>query len=124
METWDLWYPDAAAQGLPFCRARIDAADVVLVHAAPEVLRVEVRDDDGNILASGDQLRRAGASYPMTRLRREGRAIVREDGWPGEADVRRVVLLPGGEAGVLQQWWHASDGSEWRWAVEFYNRRG
>ena len=123
MYTWDLWYPNAGSQGLPFCRANIDSADVVLVHAAPEVLRVEVRDDAGSGVAFEDQSRRAGDYYPMTRLRRDGSRIVREDGWPDESDVGRVVLLPGGEAGVLQRWWNADDGSEWRWCVEFYNRR-
>ena len=34
-QVWDLWYPDAAAQGLPFARGRLDSTDVLLVHAAP-----------------------------------------------------------------------------------------
>ena len=123
MHTWDLWYPNAAAQGLSFARARIEAADVVLVHAAPDVLRVEVRDDDGALVARGDQLRLHGASVPMTRLRIDDAAVLREDAWPGEDDIGRVVLLPGGEAGTLRAWWNAPDGSEWRWSVEFYNRR-
>jgi hypothetical protein len=124
METWDIWYPDAAATGLPFCRARIEHADEVLLHAAPESLRVEVRDEEGRRLASGDGLRRAGASFPMTRLRRDGERIVRSDGWPAaEGDRGRIVLLPGGEAGMLTSWWNAEDGSEWRWSVEFYNRK-
>ncbi|MBI2761309.1 MAG: hypothetical protein HYX51_07795 [Chloroflexi bacterium] len=29
-EIWDLWFPDAGAQGLPFARGRMDQADVVL----------------------------------------------------------------------------------------------
>jgi hypothetical protein len=125
METWDIWYPDAAASGLPFCRARIAHADEVLVHAAPESLRVEVRDDKGRLLASGDGLRREGASFPMTRLRRERDQIARSDGWPdADGDRGSVVLLPGGEAGTLTSWWNADDGSEWRWSVEFYNRKG
>ena len=28
METWDLWYPGAAATGLPFARGRLDPTDV------------------------------------------------------------------------------------------------
>ncbi len=123
MEIWDLWYPNAGAQGLSFCRARLEPTDELLVHAAPDVLRVEVRDDAGELLASGDQLRLAGAYFPMTRLRREGARILREDGWPSSSDVGRVVLLPGGEAGTLLAWQHALDGSEWRWSIEFYNRR-
>lgn len=123
MEIWDVWYPSAAAQGLSFCRARIEPQDVLLLHAAPDVLRVEVRSDEGALLASGDQLRLAGPYVPMTRLRRQGRAVTREDEWPGAEDVGRIVLLPGGEAGVLGDWWHAPDHSEWRWSLEFYNRR-
>ena len=123
MEIWDLWYPNAAAQGLSFCRARLDPTDELLVHAAPDVLRVEVRDDDGVVLASADQLRLAGTYFPMTRLRREGGRIAREDGWPSAGDIGRVVLLPGGEAGILREWQHADDGSEWRWSIEFYNHR-
>ena len=86
MEIWDLWYPNAGAQGLSFCRARLDPTDELLVHAAPDVLRVDVRGDDGELLASGDQLRLAGEYFPMTRLRREGARIVREDGWPTPRD--------------------------------------
>ncbi|HXK33550.1 MAG TPA: hypothetical protein VNM91_06030 [Dehalococcoidia bacterium] len=123
METWDLWYPGGGADGLPFARARIDPADVVLVHAAPRRLRVEVRDDAGNRLAFGDDLRREGDDVPVTRLVRVGGRIRREDGWPRDDDVGRAVLLPGGEAGRLLSWWNAADGSEWRWQVEFYNRR-
>ena len=124
LETWELWYPSAAATGLPFARSRIDPADVVLVHAAPSVLRVEVRSDDGERLAFADNLKRDGPYFPMTRLRRtSGGSLLREDGWPADDDIGRVVLLPGGEAGVLQKWWNAGDGSEWRWSVEFYNHR-
>ena len=122
IEIWDLWYPNAAAQGLPFARGRLRATDVLLVHAAPDALRVEVRDDAGNLLASGDQLR-ATADRPMARLRRDGRRVVREDVWPEAEDVGRPVILPGGEVGILQAWWNAPDGQEWRWSVEFYNHR-
>jgi hypothetical protein len=123
METWELWYPNAAATGLLFARARIDPTDTVLVHAAPDALRVEVTDDGGRRLAFGDQLRRQGPYIPMTRLRRSGGSLLREDAWPADDDLGCVVLLPGGEAGLLRSWWNAADGSEWRWSVEFYNRR-
>jgi hypothetical protein len=59
----------------------------------------------------------------MSYLVREGDRIRSEDGWPTQADLGRVVLLPGGEAGILKSWWHADDHSEWRWQVEFYNHR-
>jgi hypothetical protein len=123
MEIWDLWYPDAGAQGLAFCRARVEPVDEVLVHAAPESLCVEVRSNAGAVLAAGDRLLLRGPYFPMTRLRREGERILRTDAWPVPADIGRVVLLPGGEAGVLKAWWNAPDGSEWRWSVEFYNCR-
>jgi hypothetical protein len=121
-EVWDLWYPNAAAQGLPFARGRLDATDVLLVHAAPDALRVEVRDDEGRRVAFGDQLART-ADRPIARLRREGDRVTREDLWPEAADISRPVILPGGEVGILISWWNAPDGSEWRWRVEFYNHR-
>jgi hypothetical protein len=121
-EIWDLWFPDAAAQGLPFARGRLDHTDVLLVHAAPESLRVEVRDDAGHPLAGGDGLKRTG-DRPIARLRRDGDRITREDLWPEDEDIGRPVILPGGETGILKAWWNAPDGSEWRWQVEFYNHR-
>ncbi len=48
---WDLWYPHSASTGLSFARARLDATDQVLVHAAPDSLSVTVRDDRGDGLA-------------------------------------------------------------------------
>ena len=122
IQIWDVWYPDAAAQGLPFARGRLDATDVLLVHAAPETLDVDVRADDGRLLARGRGLRRT-AERPMARLTRRGDRIEREDLWPEASDLGRPVLLPGGEVGILLEWWNAADGSEWRWRVEFYNLR-
>jgi hypothetical protein len=119
---WDLWYPRAAATGLPFARGRLDATDVLLVHAAPEVLDVAVRDDDSRLLALGKDLKRT-ADRPMARLTKRGDRIEREDLWPAQADLGRLVILPGGEVGILLDWWNAADGSEWRWRVEFYNHR-
>ncbi len=122
LEIWDLWYPNASAQGLSFARGRLDATGVLLVHAAPESLRVEVSDDEGNRLAFGDQLART-ADRPMARLTRERDRIVRVDLWPEEQDIGRPVILPGGEVGILLSWWHSSDEQEWRWQIEFYNHR-
>src|SRR4051794_18482665 len=110
-EVWDLWYPNAAAQGLPFARGRLERTDVLLVHAAPPTMRVAVFDDAGKLLAAGDQLERT-AERPMTRLMRHGIAITREDRWPSGTDIGRPVILPGGEVGILQSWWNAEDGSE------------
>jgi hypothetical protein len=122
IQVWDLWYPDAAAQGMPFARGRVDATEVMLVHAAPDRLRVEVRDDDGRLVARTDGLERT-ADRPMARLTRDGDTITREDLWPEEEDIGRLVILPGGEVGVLQSWWNDDAGEEWRWQVEFYNHR-
>ena len=123
LETWELWYPKASAAGLSFSRSEIDAQDVVLVHAAPDALSVFVRDADGVQRAKGEDLS-ATLDSPMARLRCVGGKIEREDVWPTAEDIGRVVLLPGGEAGVLQEWWNAPDRSEWRWKVEFYNKKG
>jgi hypothetical protein len=121
-EIWDLWFPDAAAQGLPFARGRLDATDRLLVHAAPETLRVEVRDDNGNRVAFADGLTRT-ADRPIARLTRTGSGLTRLDLWPEADDIGRPVILPGGEVGILKTWWNAADGSEWRWTVELYNAR-
>lgn len=121
-QIWDLWFPGAASKGLPFARGRLDATDVLLVHAAPETLDVEIRTDAGRRIAFGEGLRRT-ADCPMARLTRRGETVLREDCWPDERDEGRPVILPGDEVGILLAWWNAADGSEWRWRVEFYNHR-
>ena len=124
-EVWDLWFPDAGATGVSFARARVDDAltrDRVLVHASPPALEVLVRDDEGTVVAEGRKLERRQPG-PMSYLVRRGREVSLEDGWPSDADLGRLVLLPGGEAGILTQWWHAADHSAWRWQVEFSNHR-
>ena len=121
-EIWDVWFPQAGATGISFCRSKIYPAASVLVHSAPPVLTVSVRDEDGSLLAEGKDLKQTIES-PMTRLRRVGDRVVREDIWPVEEDRESIVLLPGGEAGVLNEWWHAEDHSEWRWTVTFYNHK-
>jgi hypothetical protein len=122
LETWDIWYPGAAAAGLSFARGRIEASDSIMLHAAPDTLRIEVRDEAGTRIAFADRLERDGPYRPMTRIRRRDDTFVREDEWPSDEDIGRPVLLPGGEAGILKSWWNAEDGSEWRWTVDFYNR--
>lgn len=120
MEAWSIWYPKAAATGVLIARARIDPADAVLVHASGELVTVEVHDEAGMLIASGQDLPRTQES-PMALYRREGDRIAREDLWPTDADLGRVVIMPGGEAGVLKAWWNAEDRKEWRWQVELYN---
>lgn len=122
LQTWDLWYPQAAATGIAFARGRLDATDVLLVHAPPPVLTVEVRSEDGARLAYGKDLART-ADRPMARLTVQGNRVTRADLWPTREDLGRAVLLPGGEVGRLLSWWNAEDESEWRWQVEFYNHR-
>lgn len=120
VETWELWYPGAAATGLPFARGRLDPTDVMWVHSAPKKVDVTVRSFDGGVRAHG-QVTRAGEYLPMTRLWIDGRQVRREDRWPTANDLGSLVILPGGEVGTLVAWWNAPDGSEWRWRVEFYN---
>src|SRR6476659_9853090 len=125
-ETWDLWFPNAGANGLSFCRSRVDpavAGDRVLVHAAPPTLHVVVRSTESHeVTAEGKGLQRHEKG-PMSFLVRDGNRIRLEDGWPTDADIDRLVLLPGGEAGILKSGWHADDKSAWRWLVEFSNHR-
>jgi hypothetical protein len=122
-ETWLLLFADAGAAGLPFARTRLDPADAgerVLVHAAPPKLDVIVTDESGTTVATAEGLERHEEG-PMSFLVRSDDSISLEDGWPSDADVGRLVILPGGETGVLKSWWHADDKSEWRWQVEFSN---
>jgi len=122
LQFWDLWYPQAASTGLAFARGRLDPTDTLLVHAPPPFLTVEIRNENGRRLAYGVDLAQT-ADRPMARLTRRGKDVVREDLWPRQKDIGQIVLLPGGEVGVLMQWWNAEDGSEWCWQVEFYNHR-
>lgn len=122
MEIWELWYPKAAAAGLSFSRSAIDEQKIVLVHAAPPHLTVEVKNEGGERVVYGEDLE-VTQDTPIARLTIEDGVVTREDIWPGESDIGRIVILPGGEAGVLQEWWNAEDHSEWRWQVEFYNHK-
>jgi hypothetical protein len=120
MEYWGIWYPKAGATGLLLGRGMLETTQTVLIHAAPDVITVEVDDLDGNRVATGEELSRTGDS-PICRLRRENGNVVRDDSWPTEEYLTTPVMLPGGEVGRLQSWWHSPDRKEWRWQVEFYN---
>jgi hypothetical protein len=122
LQIWDLWYPQAGATGISFARGRLDATNVLLVHAPPSMLTVEVRSEQGQRLAYAENLPYT-ADRPIARLTVKGEGITREDLWPTEADIGQSIILPGGEVGKLVKWWNAGDESEWRWQVEFYNRR-
>jgi len=120
-ELWDLWYGKAASTGISFARGRIAAGVTsMLVHAAPEFLTITIYNIEGRRLAAGEDLQMTTDS-PMCRVMREGHRITRQDLWPSAADLGSLVILPGGEVGTLNAWWHAEDHSEWRWQVEFYN---
>ena len=121
-QIWDLWIPDVGATGISFARGRLDAADAIIVHAPPEKLSVEIRNTDGTVLASGENLPRT-ANTPMARLRLQGNKVTREDIWPTEADYGTRVIVAGGEVGTLQKWWNDAEEQEWRWSLEFYNHR-
>jgi hypothetical protein len=122
LQIWDLWYSQAGATGVAFARGRLDQTSILLVHAPPPMLTVEVRSDSGERLAYAQDLAQT-VDRPMARLTVQGDHIAREDMWPGPEDIGRMVILPGGEVGQLLSWWNAEDGSEWRWQVEFYNHR-
>ena len=119
-ETWEVWYPKAAATGLLVGRGLLDATNRLLVHAAPDVITVEVHDASGARLAFGQDLERTQTS-PVCLCTRDGARIVRDDIWPDEAHLGLPILLPGGEAGILTSWWHRGDRKEWRWSIELHN---
>lgn len=121
-QIWDLWIADTGSTGISFARGRLDPTEVLLVHAAPAQLNLEVRDDAGIVLARANDLLRT-ASTPIARLYRQGSSITREDIWPTSADEGSPVILPGGEVGILEHWWNDAAHQEWRWTVEFYNHR-
>jgi hypothetical protein len=119
---WDLWIADVGATGISFARGRLDPTDTMIVHAPPEKLNVEVRSNDGTVVARGENLSRT-ADTPMARLRMGGNRITREDIWPNESDYGTLVIVAGGEVGMLRSWWNDAQHQEWRWSLEFYNHR-
>ena len=122
LQIWDLWYSKAGATEIRFARGRLEKTNILLVHAPPPVLTVEVRSDSGQRLAYAQDLQQT-ADRPIARLAVKENQIIREDVWPTESDIGQLVILPGGEVGKLLRWWNAEDESEWRWQVEFYNHR-
>lgn len=119
---WELRNPDGAMLGMEFARGVSAATDVVLAHSLPERIDVVVRDENDNVIAKGEGLT-GDEPTPMARLRVRNGDVTRESVWPTEEDLGRVVILPGGEVATLKSWWNADDGSEWRWQVEFWNKR-
>jgi len=122
IEIWDLWFPDAAAQGLLFARGRLRATDLLLVHAAPANLRVDVVSDAGQLLARATNLQRT-AETPIAQLSRRDGRIERQDIWPSEREIGLPVILAGGEVGILTAWWNDQDRQAWRWSIELFNSK-
>jgi hypothetical protein len=121
---WQLRSTEGGSAGLEFARAAIDPSRSVLVHAAPTRLDVEVLANGEHLIAIGRDLRpdEDEDDTPMTRLVIDGTRVRRTQLWPEEADLGSVVLLPGGEAGVLQSWATDPDRSRWTWSLELRGR--
>jgi len=107
--------------GLEFARGQMDPHLEVLAHSVPERVDVEVRTQDGELVARGMGLRHEAVT-PMSRLTVSGAEVGRANVWPGPEDEGKPVILPGGEVGLLLSWWNADDHSEWRWSIELHNR--
>jgi hypothetical protein len=108
---------EGGATGIEIANARIAARhDVVLAHALPESVDVEV--SDGSLVAIGEDLR-AGEPLPMSKLTVDGLRVLRENLWPTDDELGLPVILPGGEAGILRSWWNDDERRSWRWTVEF-----
>jgi hypothetical protein len=122
LHDWLVWYPKATATGMLVARGRIDPTDRLLFHAAPDVVTVEVFDGRGKLVARAEDLEET-ADSPICLLTLDGNVVRRQDLWPSDEHIGLPVLLPGGEAGILQSWWNSDDRMEWRWQVEFYNSR-
>lgn len=118
---WEIRNPDGASLGLEVARGKSAPCDVMLAHALPERVDVEVRDDAGEIVAAGANLSDSAVT-PIARLDVAGGAVSRRNIWPDDSELELPVILPGGEVGILKTWWNAADEREWRWNVEFHNR--
>lgn len=122
--TWSIRSRDGGMNGLEFARCTTAGRFArALVHAAPAQASVEVVDDAGTVIVSGD-VDREGAYAPMTLLEIRGGTLRRSEVWPTADMYGLPVLLAGGEAGLLREWEHADDHAWWRWSVEFSNHIG
>ena len=121
VHVWSLRYPFAASTGVEFARGLMDPTPVLLVHAAPEALTVEVYENGSELIAIGRDLIRQSDPTPITKLKVDGERITREDVWPGDDDIGLPVILPGGEVGILTEWSNAADLRSWGWSVRFSN---
>jgi hypothetical protein len=119
---WELRNPDGGPTGLEFAKGRSAPTDVMIGHSFPERVNIVVRDEEDNLIARGKNLSHPEVS-PMCRLVLKDGSIERENIWPTDENLEEPVILPGGEVGILKAWWNADDHNEWRWTVEFSNRR-
>jgi len=117
---WEVRNPDGGSMGLEFARGKSAPTERMLGHSLPERVDVEIRDEDGNLIAQGLGLEHVAVT-PMSRLTLKDGSIDRENVWPVAGDIELPVILPGGEVGILKKWWNAEDEKEWRWTVEFHN---
>jgi hypothetical protein len=117
---WEVRNPDGGQTGLEFARARMEKHDHVLGHALPERVDVDVTDEDGTLVARARELSHEAVT-PMSRLDVVDGGIERANVWPDDTDLGKPVSLPGGEVGILREWWNADDHSEWRWTIELSN---
>lgn len=118
---WEIRTPGGML-GIEVAKAVAQACPVVLAHSLPDKVSVTVRNGAGTEVAKGDGLE-ADGSTPMARLCVSGGEVTRRQVWPTQEDLGRPVILPGGEVGILCEWWNAADGGEWRWRVEFHNKK-
>jgi hypothetical protein len=120
LQTWDIRSAGGAFTGLPFAHGQMEAHTRALAHSLPESVDVEVRGEDGGLIASGRGLS-GEEETPIALLEIEGATVRRTQVWPTDDDVGEAVILPGVEVGILTAWWHAEDHSQWRWSIELHD---
>jgi hypothetical protein len=121
-QRWDIWVADEKIMGTSFAYGWLEPTDSLIVYEAPDTMDVQLRDSDGTILASGDDLARS-AETPLTRLRVRGKKIVRDERWPHEVESGALVLLQGGKVGILKKCSSDDDYQEWHLDIEFSYHR-
>ena len=119
---WDIWIADDGVLGTIFAHGWLEPTDTLIVYDAPDTFDVQLRDSDGTIIASGDDLARSTDS-PMTRLRIRGKKIVRDEIGSQEAESGYQVLLQGGKVGTLKKCSSDDDRQEWHLDIEFAYHR-
>jgi hypothetical protein len=119
---WGIWSADDGLLGTDFAHGWLEPVDTLVIYDAPDTFDAQVRDSEGNIIASGDDLARSTDS-PLTRLRIRGKKIVRDEIWPHEAEAGYPVLLQGGEVGTLKKCSSDDDYQEWHLDIEFSYHR-